>query len=48
MYKKNYSFDIEPLIAIGYSKTEWATYIQTLVIHRVYVLCFVLTIYYNK
>ena len=48
MSKKDTYFSMEPIIAIGYSNQEYVTYIHTLVVHRVYFLCFVLTIYYTK
>ena len=48
MSKVGYTFSIDPILGIGYTGEEWTTYVNTLVIHRIHLLCFTLTIYYNK
>lgn len=46
--KWDYFFDVQPIIAIGYSNEEWYNGFNTQVINRFYFLCFILTIYYSK
>lgn len=44
----NYYFNIQPIIAFGYTREYWQTQFLVLKIRKIYFLCFILTIYnYN-